>query len=174
MTRRGAVFLVGLATLAVAGVFSFGFPITGGVLHLYLVTVTAGVLAAVVAAIGAACPPAPPWQFARTLRHRRPPAAARPQALADLESLVQGGLRAGDVHYRLRPILREVARSRLWTVYGIDLDTDADAARSRLSPAIWAVVRPDREAPDDRFAPELDVAALCQVVTALEAVEWRR
>jgi hypothetical protein len=79
-------------------------------------------------------------------------------------------LTAGDVHFRLRPIVGEIAASRLRAARGLELDADGDAARQLLGPSVWELVRPDRERPADRFGPGLGLAELRQVVEALEAL----
>ena len=170
MTPGRAVFLLAAASL-VAGVAALlGSPPSGVGLRLYLVAAVAAVLAALVSALDRAVPPAPPSVFERALRRRRPPPPFRPAALIELEGLLAHQLTAGDVHSRLRPIVREIAASRLRLATGLDLDTDRDAARQLLGPSVWELVRPDREPPDDRFGPGLGTAELRRVVEALEAV----
>jgi hypothetical protein len=164
------VVLVALASLVLGLAALLGLPIGAIGLRLYLMAVAAVVMAALVAELAEAIPPAPPSAFERVLRRRPALAPDRPVALVDLESLLAGRLSAGDVHFRLRPLLREVAASRLRTARGVDLDADPESARRLLGPAAWELVRPDRDAPDDRFAPGLELADLRPVIEALEAV----
>ena len=77
---------------------------------------------------------------------------------------------AFDLHARLRPRLREVAAHRLATRRGIDLDRDPEAARAVLPPALWDVVRPDREVPRNRFGPGLELEQLREALDALERI----
>lgn len=170
MTRRRAVVLVVLASVVLGFAAFFGLPIGAIGLRLYLTVVAAVVLAASVSEVAEAIPAAPPSVFERALRRRPPPAPARPAALVELENLLAGRLSAGAVHFRVRPIVREIAASRLQTGHGVDLDTDPEAARRLLGQAAWELVRPDRDVPVDRFSPELDVADLRVVVEALEAL----
>jgi hypothetical protein len=108
--------------------------------------------------------------YERALRRqgRRP---ERPRELAKLEREV--ALAAGssfDVHFRLRPVLREVAAHRLATRRGADLDTGSAEVRDALGEELWELVRPDREPPDDRFGPGLPLARLRVAVDRLERI----
>src|SRR5207248_752064 len=48
-----------------------------------------------------------------------------------------------DVHYRLRPLVSEIAVARLARRYGIDLARRPERARELLGPRTWELVRPD-------------------------------
>jgi hypothetical protein len=76
---------------------------------------------------------------------------------------------AGDLHLRLRPILREIAADGL-RHRGVDLDADAEAAQALLAPETWELVRPDRPRPDDAFAPGMRPAQLDAVLDDLEGL----
>jgi hypothetical protein len=76
---------------------------------------------------------------------------------------------AGDVHLRLRPILREIAANGLRR-RGVDLDAEPQAAQELLAPETWELVRPDRPRPDDAFARGLAPARLNAVLDDLEAL----
>ena len=56
-----------------------------------------------------------------------------------------------DLHYRLRPIVREIALARL-ARRGLSLDLGSAAVRELVGD-LWKLVRPDREPPKDRQAP---------------------
>jgi hypothetical protein len=100
----------------------------------------------------------------RALRSALPPtrAAVGPRGpapaestgdLARLERAVSTATaHAGELHLRLRPVLREVAADGLLR-RGLDLDRDPEAARAVLAPDTWEIVRPDRPAPADALAP---------------------
>jgi len=75
---------------------------------------------------------------------------------------------AGEVHLRLRPILREIAANGLRR--GVDLDAEPQAAQELLAPETWELVRPDRPRPDDAFARGLAPARLNAVLDDLEAL----
>jgi hypothetical protein len=74
---------------------------------------------------------------------------------------------AYDTHYRLRPILREIAAVRLGRS-AVELDRPGSRAAELLGPDAWALVRPDSGRPDDHHAPG---ASLAEIERALEALE---
>jgi hypothetical protein len=96
-----------------------------------------------------------------------PPSFARSTRVLELVSGT-----AGDVHFRVRPVLREVAEHRLLTRHGLVLDDPRDgmAAADRCGPLLWDVVRPDRPEPRDRRRHELAPAAAGELVDRLEAI----
>ena len=106
--------------------------------------------------------------------HARRPRPERSERLPELVRLERetalGLANAFDLHARLRPRLREVAAHRLATRRGIDLDRDPEAARAVLPPALWEVVRPDRDLPANRFGPGLEPEQLREAVDALERI----
>ncbi|HET7170740.1 MAG TPA: hypothetical protein VFI18_03815 [Gaiellales bacterium] len=131
-------------------------------------TLTSGVLlaAGAVAALVLLPPmPAPPRR-----RRPRPEAPPRPRGLSATErQLGLARASAGDVHDRLTPLLRDVARDRLATA-GIDLDRNPEVAAEALGPETWELVRPDRPAPADRHGPGATLAELRAAVSALERI----
>lgn len=93
---------------------------------------------------------------------------ARPASLARIEREVT--LSAGtafDVHFRLRPLLREIATGLL-VRHGVDLDRSPERARTLLGPEVWEIVRPDRPPPENRTAPGLPLAAVERAIDDLE------
>jgi hypothetical protein len=91
--------------------------------------------------------------------------------LARLEREVTLGASSSyDLHYRLRPTLRETAAGLLAVRRGIALDREPERARAALGEETWQLVRADREPPEDRIAPGLDAARLRRVVETLEAL----
>jgi hypothetical protein len=107
-------------------------------------------------------------------RHRGGRAAEAPiEEPVDLarigRAVASGTASAGDLHLRLRPILREVAMDGLRR-HGVELDADPARAQQLLSPATWELVRPDRPAPADAFARGLPAAQLDIVLDDLEAL----
>jgi hypothetical protein len=107
---------------------------------------------------------------------RRPPsgeASSTGEATGDRERLDRvvstATTHAGDLHVRLRPILREIAADGLRR-RGVELDAQPQAARELLAPETWEVVRPDRPRPDDAFARGLAPAHLDAVLDDLEAL----
>ncbi len=100
----------------------------------------------VVAAAGDALP--------RRLRSELDAALAEPlepqKQLPELEKLerevdARDRRRAYDLHFRLLPHLREIARARL--------ERAGQLAGPDTLGRWWELLRPDRPAPDDRFAP---------------------
>ena len=84
-------------------------------------------------------------------------------------AVASGTASAGDLHLRLRPILREVAIDGLRR-HGVELDADPGRAQQLLAPTTWELVRPDRPAPADAFARGLPDAQLDLVLDDLEAL----
>ena len=126
------------------------------------VLLAAGAVAAIVL-----LPPVP-----RPPRRRRVRAAEplRPKGLSAMErqvGMARGS--AGDVHDRLAPLLRDIARDRLATA-GIDLDRDPEVAADALCAKTWELVRPDRPRPPDRHGPGASLADIRAAVTRLEQI----
>jgi hypothetical protein len=93
-------------------------------------------------------------EFEAALR-QQPVRFVRPEELERLERQVALSIEnAADFHFRLRPALVAAADAAVWRRHGASLEQ----AEDRMPPTVWAVVRPDREAPLDRRAagPPLD------------------
>lgn len=73
---------------------------------------------------------------------------------------------ASGFHFRLRPVLRDVADQRLRANHGIGVD-DVGAA-ALLGPLAHDHLRSDRPPPDDRRARGIDPADLDAILTTLE------
>ena len=101
----------------------------------------------------------------------RPPPYVQPESLTTMTddvALAQAG--EFDVHFRLRPLLRDIATAGLAMQSGIDLDRQPERARERLSPEMWELVRPDRPRPERGKATGIDTASLTAVVDELERI----
>ena len=100
----------------------------------------------------------------------RPPVDRRPDGLVRLErELEMATQSAFDSYFRLRPMLREVAATRL--AFGaIDLDAEDGRAEALLDPEAWALVRPDAVRPVDHFAPGVRLADVARALDAVEAL----
>jgi len=101
----------------------------------------------------------------------RPPRYVHPESLAamtDDVALAQSG--EFDVHFRLRPLLRDIATAGLAMQSGIDLDRQPERARERLSPETWELVRPDRPRPERGKTTGIEAASLTAVVDELERI----
>jgi hypothetical protein len=75
-----------------------------------------------------------------------------------------------DLHYRLVPRLRTLAAGLLNSRRQVSLAENTATARAILGEETWALVRPDRTAPEDRLAKGIAPGELEHVVDALEAV----
>ena len=101
--------------------------------------------------------------------------AALPRAVAQLERIVTistGRSSAWELHQRLRPVLRDIARHRVRVRHGLDLDADRDidAVRDRLGEDLYDLVRPGRPEPSDRRGPGITLMELDEYVARLEAL----
>ena len=123
------------------------------------------VAAGAVRALSAALP------FARHRRDKQAESALEdPADFARIgRAIASGTASAGDLHLRLRPILRDVASDGLRR-HGVELDADPAGAQRLLAPTTWELVRPDRPAPADSFARGLPAAQLDLVLDDLEAL----
>ena len=133
----------------------------------YALLVAALALLLGIGALRRAYPPARPL-----LQRSRPsrPSGERPSSLTRLESDVAlASASALDLHYRLRPRLRRIARELL-ARRGIALARDQERARLLLGDETWSLVREDRLPPSDRRAVGLPLAALGNVVESLEQI----
>lgn len=108
--------------------------------------------------------------FERALRARRP----RSSRLRELERIehdvVQGAANPLDLHRRLRPLFRRIAAHRLAVRHGVALDADDGHAHRLLGDEAWALLRPDRELPDERRGPRLEVHEIEAIVARLETL----
>jgi hypothetical protein len=78
-----------------------------------------------------------------------------------------GSTRAFDLHYRLRPVLREIASARL-EQRGLVLDSGSSAVQDALGDELWELTAPDREPPHNRLAPGAGLEKLDRTITRLE------
>jgi hypothetical protein len=103
-------------------------------------------------------------------RRRREPRSA-PETLVRMEARTALGVaRAFDLHFRLRPGLRELASELLASHRGIVLDAEPERARTALGDETWELVREDRPPPEDRIARGIPIRDLTRVVESLENV----
>lgn len=75
-----------------------------------------------------------------------------------------------DRQMRVGPLMRDIARHRLWTRRGVDLDEQPERARELLGDDVWRLLRAGRPEPDLRYAPGADVAELRQILQRIEKV----
>jgi hypothetical protein len=99
-------------------------------------------------------------------------APERPPELARLEREV--ALAVGSSfyeHFRLRPLLREIAAERLESRFASDLDAPRGEARESLPEDAWLLLDAERPPPRDRHAAGIDLDRLRAIVDALERIE---
>jgi hypothetical protein len=102
---------------------------------------------------------------------REPSPPVRPAELERLEREVYlGAATAFDLHFRLRPVLREVAEQRLADYRGLRLDRGGNAVEQALGEELWELLRLDREPPERRHAPGAGVGGVRDAVERLEAL----
>lgn len=135
------------------------------VLRLYALGVGGLALATLTAATGFATRRAKS-EFEAALR-RQPVRFVRPDELERLERQVALSIEnAADFHFRLRPSLVAAADAAVWRRHGASLEEAED-----LMPAtLWAVVRPDREPPDDRRAAGPQLEELSSLIDEIERI----
>jgi hypothetical protein len=75
-----------------------------------------------------------------------------------------------DLHYRLVPRLRALAAGLLSARRNVSLERSPEEARVIVGDEAWALVRPGREAPQERLGKGIDASDLRRVVDSLEAV----
>jgi uncharacterized membrane protein len=129
-------------------------------IHVYVLFLGALLMLGVVAAVGAALPPARRSELSRALAERpEPPAPVSQLAKVEREVTLAVG-NAYDLHARLLPHLREIAQARL------------ERTGRRPGPDTlgrwWELLRPDRPEPHDRFAPGISQSDLRALVADLE------
>jgi hypothetical protein len=99
-------------------------------------------------------------------RHEQEPET--PPELARIERVVvMSAAQQFDLHYRLRPVLREIALARL-AERGLQLDSGSPAVREQLGPELWELLRPDRPAPEDRHRRGVGLDGIERLVARLE------
>jgi hypothetical protein len=103
------------------------------------------------------------------LRERPAPRGEIPELERVVRTVSMATQTVFDVHYRLRPLLRDVARHRL-ARRGVDLDTPGGAAETLLGPDAWSLVRPDLPRPRHHFERGIELETLARAVDALEQV----
>ena len=98
-----------------------------------------------------------------------PAGEERPPELARVEREV--ALAVGSAfyeHYRLRPLLRQIAAQRLDSRFASEIDAPRKDARESLPDHAWALLDADRKPPRNRHAAGIPVDRLRAIVDALE------
>lgn len=167
-TAEWAVTLVLLATIALFGVAVWAPNNLNAATLVYLLLVAVIAIWFPIRLLILVHPAASDRAFVQELR-RQERRAVRPEAVQALvRQLTFAGSSADDLHYRLRPMLREIAARRLATHRNIALDGQPDRAAAILGPLAWSLLRADRPPPVDRHTRGADAQTLAAVLTALE------
>jgi hypothetical protein len=77
---------------------------------------------------------------------------------------------AFDVHFMLRPLLRELAASRLRVRRGLELDAQPGAASEVLGSEAFAFLREGRPAPLNYRRPAMSLHEIERIVKVLESI----
>jgi hypothetical protein len=167
--RLGQLALLG--GLIVAGLLLFSSLPWEGLFGSYVLFVGGLILLGLVEATRAGGGPRRPSLYERALKRPRR-TAARPADLARLEREVELAADGSfDLHFRLRPALRDVAAHRLARRYGLELDSASPEVRAALGEELWEIVRPERRPPADRgFGPGLAPTGLRAALDRLERI----
>jgi hypothetical protein len=163
--RRHALDLALLFALATAAaVFvAVGQPgVRGIVVHVYVLVVGALLMLGLVTATSESAPRRTRGELERALAERDRTDRPLPELERALREVTLATATAYDFHRRLLPGLRTVAQSRLER-RGLPF-TEAYVGRW------WDLLRPDREPPDERFAPGMPPAELRALVDDLERI----
>jgi hypothetical protein len=154
------VLLGALATIA-AGYAALTHPdVRTTALHIYVLFIGGLLMLGIVAAAGDAVTRGHRSRFDAALAEPSEP----PTRLSGLERMERevtlARLSSFDLHFRLLPHLREIAQARL--------EGEGKAPSAETLGRWWELLRADRPAPDDRFAPGISEADLSALVADLE------
>ena len=169
LTRAATGICLAGAGLAIAYALTPG----RGALELQVSALVAGatVVLAAVLAVRDAFPHEESSALAAALDRRRQPESQRPPGLMGIERLVSLAVAtAFDLHYGLRPILREIAAQRLADNRGLRLDGGGPRVELALGEGLWKLVRPDRARPESHFGPGVRPQALRRAIERLESI----
>ena len=141
----------------------------GTALYAYVLLLVAVAVVALETRIASAFPATPP--FGGPVRRRGEPDARVPQLDELVLRLGGGDPNAFDLHYRLRPLVQEIAAARLARHHGLELDSQPERAHSLVGRRTWELVRPERDPPDDVWnARGWSEVELSELVDELEAL----
>jgi hypothetical protein len=166
--RRRIAIAAGACVAALVLAFALAGTARGIALYAYVLLLAALGVAALGSRLGATWPPTP--RFER-LFPPRDEAGARVMQLGGLVGRLAGGHpNEGELHNRLRPLVRDVAAARLASRHGVELESMPERARELVGPRTWELVRPDREPPQDRFARGWSPRDVGELVDELEEI----
>jgi hypothetical protein len=150
-----------IASLALAG------PTRGIALLVCVFLVGAVVSALFVRYLRVALPRAPRFERLLTARRERAPRLGQLDAIE--RRLMLAETSPLDLHFRLRPLVREIVAARLSRRYGLDLDREPQRARALVGARTWELVRPERLPSDERSARGWSKVELAELLDEMEA-----
>jgi len=160
-----AVLTVGFAVALGAGLLPVGRAV-----GIWLLSLAALFLVRFVREVRTADAEALSRRFDAALRGRGAKVSV-PGELSRMERAIELGIASADAaHRQLLPLLRAAADARLASVHGIDLMRSPDAARARLGDEAWDLLRPDRPAPNDRYATGVPRETVRHLITQVESL----
>lgn len=137
------------------------------VLDIYVLTLGGVALAALSSALGDVAP----REDESLLEDAMEPEQPEPARIAELDRIERevalAASREFDLHFRLRPVLREIAASRLER-RGVQLDSESPRVRELLGDELFALTAAGREPPANRQAPGVALEDLERTVERLE------
>jgi hypothetical protein len=163
--RRHALdlgLLFGVATVA-SVMIALGQPaVRGIVVHVWVLVVGALLMLGLVTATSESAPRRTRGELERALAERERGDRPLPELERMLREVTLATATAYDFHARLLPHLRAIAQARL--------ERRGLPFAAPYLGRWWDVLRPDRPAPDDRFAPGMPAAELRALVDDLERI----
>ena len=106
--------------------------------------------------------------FDAAIRPAPTPPPDEPASLTAARWLVVNATTSGGLHFRVRPAIVGLTEARLRDRHGISLSHPR--APALLGDELWAIVRPDAPAPDDRMGPGLSLSKFRSLLDRLEAL----
>ncbi len=163
--RTGLAALVALIALLAVPSLS-----TARALAIWVVLVTALVLAATIRHRRAIKRPPPASRFEEALRGRKAGDSEPVELLRMERELVLGSADADHAHRRLLPLLRATAAARIAARHGFELERRPEAAEALLGEDVWELLRPDLPAPEDRHGPGVPRKRVAAVIERVESL----
>jgi hypothetical protein len=148
-----------LFTVAAAGVYGFAPSVRSLTLHAYVLAIGGAALMAAARIAQARAPRQRSTFDAALARKRRPPGGV--SQLERMErAVVIGCASEADFRQHLLPQLREIAQAQL--------ERSGRTSGPDTLGRWWDVLRPDREAPVDKFAPGISLVELRELTNDLD------
>ncbi|MBO0687775.1 MAG: hypothetical protein J2P45_31890 [Candidatus Dormibacteraeota bacterium] len=161
--------MAGLATLGAIALAVAAPGRSSIVLHWYAVVLAGSGAWFLLRLLAVALPGHHPSVFEAIKEPRQTPADPLPELEHEERTVSFSSWLASDFHFRLRPLLREIAGDRLAVRRAVDLAREPEAARRLLGQPAWAAVQQVPE-PRDRYAKGPSLAEIGEILSALEAL----